>query len=63
MYQRISGVNYQVKLKTSKEIIADVEKKYGFFPFNVRTFEDEKKARVGISEGEKHGVFRGYEVT
>lgn len=63
MYQRVSGIGYQVKLQASKGIIKDVESKFGFFPFNLRSLDDERKARVGIQEGERHGVFRPYEVT
>ncbi|KAG8907995.1 Curved DNA-binding protein (42 kDa protein) [Tulasnella sp. 403] len=63
VHQRVGGVNYQLKLKTSKALVDDVEKRFGNFPFNIRACEDEKRARVGILEGSRHGVFRPFEVT
>ncbi|KAG8973358.1 Curved DNA-binding protein (42 kDa protein) [Tulasnella sp. 425] len=63
VYQRVGGINYQLKLKASKSLIESVEAKAGYFPFNLRTLDDLTKARVAIQEGERHGVFRPYEVT
>jgi len=63
VFQRISGTTYQPKLKTSRAALSEVAKKAGYFPFNVRSLEDEKKARMGLLPAEKHGVVRPYEVT
>ncbi|KAG9051088.1 Curved DNA-binding protein (42 kDa protein) [Tulasnella sp. UAMH 9824] len=63
VYQRVGGINYQLKLKASKSLIESVEAKAGYFPFNLRSLDDITKARVAIQEGERHGVFRPYEVT
>jgi len=63
VFQRISGITYQLKLKTSRAALAEVAKKAGYFPFNVRSLDDEKKARMGLIEAEKHGVVRPYDVT
>ncbi|KAG8863144.1 Curved DNA-binding protein (42 kDa protein) [Tulasnella sp. 330] len=63
VFQRISGVTYQLKLKTSRAAMSEAGKKAGHFPFNVRSLEDEKRARMGLLEAEKHGVVRPYEIT
>ncbi|KAG8887604.1 Curved DNA-binding protein (42 kDa protein) [Tulasnella sp. 332] len=63
VFQRISGVTYQLKLKTSRAAMSEAGKKAGYFPFNVRSLEDEKRARMGLLEAEKHGVVRPYEIT
>lgn len=41
---------YQLKLKASRTFYADVVKKFGPMPFNLRNFEDEKQAKLGITE-------------
>lgn len=41
---------YQLKLKASRMFYAEVVKKYGNMPFNLRSFEDEKQAKLGVSE-------------
>ncbi len=34
----------------------------GAFPFTLRCLEDEKRARMGVSEAVQHGLLRPYEV-
>lgn len=62
IYQRDHTVTYQLKLKTSRNIFSEVQKKAGPFPFNVRVLEDEKRARMGLQEAVQHNLVKPYEV-
>lgn len=62
IYQRASDVNYQLKMKTSRAVFSEVQKKAGPFPFTLRCLEDEKRARMGVQEAVQHGLLRPYEV-
>lgn len=62
IYQRVSDVNYQLKMKTSRAVFSEAQKKSGAFPFNIRCLEDEKKARMGLQEAVQHGLVREYGV-
>ena len=62
IYQKASEVTYQLKMKTSRAVFSEIQKKAGAFPFNVRNLEDEKRSRVGVQEAEQHGLLKPYEV-
>ena len=62
IYQKDSTVTYQLKMKTSRAVFSEVQKKAGAFPFNIRVLEDEKKARLGLQEAVQHGLVKPYEV-
>ena len=62
IYQRDSTVSYQLKMKTSRAVFSEVQKKAGAFPFNVRVLEDEKRARMGLQEAVQHSLVTPYEV-
>ena len=62
IYQKDSTVTYQLKMKTSRAVFSEVQKKAGAFPFNVRVLEDEKRARLGLQEAVQHGLVKPYEV-
>ncbi|KIY43987.1 proliferation-associated protein 1 [Fistulina hepatica ATCC 64428] len=62
IYQRDSNVKYQLKMKSSRAVFSDVQKKAGTFPFNIRCLEDEKRARMGLQEAVQHGLVKPYEV-
>ena len=49
-------------MKTSRSIFSEVQKKAGAFPFNIRSLEDEKRARLGLQEATLHGLVKPYEV-
>src|SRR5271170_1412565 len=53
---------YLLKLKSSRSVFSEIQKKFGAFPFNVRSLEDEKKSRMGLQECTQHGLLIGYEV-
>lgn len=53
---------YQLKMKTSRAFLSEAEKKFGLMPFTLRSFEDEKKARMGVIECVKHDLMEPYPV-
>ena len=62
IYQREHTVSYQLKMKTSRAVFSEVQKKAGPFPFNVRVLEDEKRARMGLQEAVQHSLVKPYYV-
>lgn len=62
IYQKDSSVTYQLKMKNSRAVFSEVQKKAGAFPFNVRALEDEKRARLGLQEAVQHGLVKPYEI-
>jgi len=62
VYQKDSNVTYQLKMKTSRAVFSEVQKKAGAFPFNIRSLEDEKRSRLGLTEAVQHGLVKPYEV-
>lgn len=62
IYQRDSSVSYQLKMKNSRAVFSEVQKKAGAFPFNIRCLEDEKRSRMGLQEAVQHSLVKPYEV-
>jgi curved DNA binding protein len=54
--------NYLLKLKTSRNFFAEVKKKYGTMPFNLRNFEEEAKAKMGVVECVSHKLIEPFQV-
>jgi curved DNA binding protein len=55
IYKRANDVNYQLKMKTSRTVFSEIQKKAGAFPFTIRCLDDEKRARMGVQEAVQHG--------
>jgi len=53
---------YNLKLKCSKEFFHKVNKDFGTMPFNLRHFDDIKKARMGVMECVSHKLVAPYPV-
>jgi curved DNA binding protein len=62
IYQKENAVTYQLKMKTSRAVFSEVQKKAGAFPFNVRCLDDEKRARLGLQEAVQHNLVKPYDV-
>ena len=62
IYQKDSTVTYQLKMKTSRLIFSEVQKKAGAFPFNIRSLADENRARLGLQEAVQHALVKPYDV-
>jgi methionine aminopeptidase len=59
---RRTATTYGLKRPTSRQLLSEVVKKFGTFPFSLRQLEDEKAAKVGVIECVRGGVLRQYEV-
>ncbi|XP_071443458.1 proliferation-associated protein 2G4 [Hetaerina americana] len=53
---------YMLKLKTSRAFYSEVTHKYGNMPFNLRVFEDQKKAKMGVVECVNHKLIDPFQV-
>nr|CAX74794.1 Proliferation-associated protein 2G4 [Schistosoma japonicum] len=49
---------YQLKMKASRQLYSEIANKFLVYPFNLRSLDDIKKARLGITECIKHGVIQ-----
>lgn len=61
IYKKTEEV-YQLKLKVSRAFYADVEKKFGVMPFNLRSFSEENKSKLGLQECVKHRLLDPFNV-
>jgi curved DNA binding protein len=62
VYQKEGSVTYQLKMKNSRAVFSEMQKKAGAFPINIRVLEDEKRARLGLQEAVSHNLVKPYEV-
>jgi len=53
---------YMLKLKASRGFFKEVQSKHGMMAFNLRDFEDEKKAKMGVLECVSHKLIDPYQV-
>ncbi|KAJ5159618.1 uncharacterized protein N7482_006622 [Penicillium canariense] len=58
---RRTTTTYILKRPSSRQILSEVVKKFGTFPFSLRQLDDEKAAKVGVVECVRNGVLRQYE--
>lgn len=70
---KATGQQYQLKMRASRAFLSDVTKRFGILPFTLRyttppcllltysSCDDEKKARMAVTECAKHGVLQAYE--
>nr|CAB3264619.1 proliferation-associated protein 2G4 [Phallusia mammillata] len=56
IYKRNPDIVYQLKMKASRMVLSEVEKKFNTMCFTLRSLEDEKKAKMGIVECYKHDL-------
>lgn len=55
VYKRKDTI-YQLKMKASRQFFSEMSQKFQSYPFTLRSFEDEKKARMGVVECVNHGL-------
>jgi len=53
---------YMLKMKTSREFYSKFSKQFGTMPFNLRSMEEEKKARMGVVECVTHKLIEPFQV-
>jgi len=59
---RRTNLTYALKRPSSREVLNEVTKKFGTFPFSLRQLENERDAKVGVVECVRGNVLRAYEV-
>ena len=57
---RRTTTTYGLKRPSSRQILSEVVKKFGTFPFSLRQLDDEKAGKVGVIECIRSGVLREY---
>lgn len=59
---RRTTITYALKRPSSRQILSEIVKKFGTFPFSLRQLDDERVGKVGIVECVRSNVVRQYEV-
>ena len=59
---RKTDENYQLKMKASRVLFSDIDKKFANMPFTLRALDNEQKARMGVVECVKHKLLEPYSV-
>lgn len=62
VYKRAVEKKYALKSKTSRQFFNDVNKRFPTLPFSVRSFPDEKTAKLGVRECVNHELLLPYPV-
>lgn len=57
---RRTAVTYGLKRPSSRQVLSEIVKKFGTFPFSLRQLDDEKAGKVGVIECVRNGVLREY---
>ena len=60
VFKRNVETNYRLKMKASRAVLSEVDKKFPTLPFTLRHFEDERQAKMGITESVAHGLLTPY---
>jgi curved DNA binding protein len=60
VFKRNVETNYKLKMKSSRYVLGEVNKKFPTLPFTLRHFEDEKQAKMGITECVSHNLVTPY---
>jgi len=62
VFKRAVDQAYMLKMKASRYVFNEVNKKFPTLPFTIRALDDEKQARMGVVECMKHDLLVGYPV-
>ncbi|KAL3983043.1 DNA-binding protein 42 kDa [Acanthocheilonema viteae] len=62
IYKKVDDLVYSLKVKASRMFLSAAVNKHGLMPFTLRSFEDEKLAKMGVVECERHNLMRPYQV-
>jgi len=60
VFKRNVENQYRLKMKASRYVLSEVDKKFPTLPFTLRHFDDERQAKMGISECVNHGLLMPY---
>ncbi|SNX86848.1 related to curved dna-binding protein [Melanopsichium pennsylvanicum] len=59
---RKTNNTYLLKLQTSRKVLSEIKDKAASFPFNLKSLEDVRRARIGVQECAKHGLLTPFHV-
>lgn len=60
---KLTGNSYSLKMKSSHQVLGEFKaKSNGPFPYNIKNFDDSRKARVGLIECVNHQVILAYDI-
>lgn len=62
VFKRQADKSYNLKMKGSRTFFSDVTKKAPVFPFTLRSFDDERGAKMGVRECLQHELVQPYQV-
>lgn len=62
VYKRSLDTTYSLKLKGSRAFFTELNQRFPTLMFTIRSFSDERNARMGISECTKHNLLDEYPV-
>lgn len=62
VFKRAVDKSYRLKMKASRYLFNEVNNKFPTLPFTLRAFDDEKSARMGVVECQKHELVTPYPV-
>ena len=62
VYQRALDVTYNLKLKASRNFLAEVTRRFPTLLFSINNFDDQRNARLGVSECLKHNLLYAFPV-
>jgi curved DNA binding protein len=62
VFKRAVENSYRLKMRASRYLFNEVNAKFPTLPFTLRAFDDEKQARMGVVECQKHELVTPYPV-
>jgi len=62
LYRRDPNSSYQLKMKTSREVLSKCTEDHGFMTFSLRSFDNEQRTRLGLKENVSHEVIQEHPV-
>jgi len=62
IYKRDVDVNYKLRMKSARNLLNDVKQGFPTMPFSIRMMEDEKTAKMGVTECVSHKLLVPYPV-
>lgn len=60
VFKRNVETNYRLKMKASRYVLSEVDKNFPTLPFTLRHFDEERQAKMGITECISHGLVTPY---
>ena len=62
VFKRVVDQSYALRIKGSRQFFNEVQKRFPTLPFSIRSFADERNARLGIRECIAHNLLVPYPV-